>query len=205
MSIENRWEELSTDFLKKIGTKYRTDSQNIITPLKSRRSAKLNRKISSPHFPVRKLRMKAIPAGTAVQVIPVKIIIEEPLPMPRSEIRSDNHITTKLEETIDSMVVILKRRPCCKTSPGKFSNPIRIPVAWTREIPSANTREYLLILRLWNESFFSSLHSGITAVSNCMMILADTYGMRFSDMIDMRATEPPEILLKIPNMEELLL
>ena len=71
-----------------------------------------------------------------------------------------------------------------------------MPVPCTVARPNAPQRVYCVILRRPDSpSFFNWSSWGLTAVSSCMMIEAEMYGMMPSATILMRSRAPPENML----------
>ena len=68
--------------------------------------------------------------------MPAKMMIEMPLPRPRSVICSPSHIRNMVPVTSVTTVVNRNSRPGSTTSPGCDSSAIEMPVAWKSASPS---------------------------------------------------------------------
>ena len=131
--------------------------------------------------------------------IPPKMMIEIPLPRPRSVICSPSHIRNIVPVTSVTTVVRRNSMPGSVTRPGWFSSAAAIPNAWKVASTTVKYRVYCVIFRCPAcPSFFSASSCGETIASNCMMIDAEMYGMIPSAKIVKSA--PPENMLNMPRM-----
>ena len=133
--------------------------------------------------------------------MPAKMMIEMPLPRPRSVICSPSHIRNMVPVTSDTTVMKRNPGPGSSTSPGCASSATAMPTAWKVASATVNQRVYLVISRRpASPSFFFASRKGTTTVSSCMMIEAEMYGMIPSANTVKRDSAPPEKRLNIPRM-----
>ena len=132
--------------------------------------------------------------------IPPKMMIEMPLPRPRSVICSPSHIRNIVPVT--SVITAVTRN----IRPGSSTVPLRLQCDRDRQRPEGG-RDHRAVARVLRDlplpccpSFFSASNCGSTIVSNRMMIDAEMYGMMPSAKTVKRDSAPPENRLNIPRM-----
>ena len=132
--------------------------------------------------------------------MPAKMMIEMPLPRPRSVICSPSHIRNMVPVTRETTVVKRNIMPGSITRLACVSSAIEIDSAWKVASASVNQRVYLVMIRRPDSpSFLIASSCGTTTVSSCMMIDAEMYGMMPSANTVNRDSAPPENMLNMPS------
>ena len=137
-----------------------------------------------------------IAAGSPA-TMPARMIIEMPLPRPRSVICSPSHIRNMVPAVSVSVAMNTNWTPGLITTPW-FWNATAAPAAWKIASATVPMRVYCVSLRLpASPSLRSACSVGTTTAIICTMIDAEMYGITPSARIDSRSSAPPENMLNM--------
>ena len=137
--------------------------------------------------------------------MPAKMMMEMPLPIPRSLTCSPSHMRKMVPVTRVTTVVMRKPRPAAMTTGAPpalwLSRAIATPRAWNVASSTVPYRVYWVIFRRpCSPSFLSCSSFGCTTDRSCMMIAAEMYGMMPIAKIENRLSAPPENMLNMSRI-----
>src|ERR1700724_19893 len=132
--------------------------------------------------------------------MPERMIMEMPLPIPRSVICSPSHMRNTVPVVMVMVAVTRSGQPWTSVRPP-FSRAPAAAKDCTSASPTVPQRVYCVILRRPDSpSLRSSMSVGTTIDIIWMMMEAEMYGMTPMAKIDRRDSAPPENMLTIPRM-----